>query len=620
MKRFILLGLLLANTAFGTGHLQNIDFATCAQIMGAGGTCDQLLNTSNIWDDVHSQILDVTLSSLTGGTVTTVSVVSANGLAGTVANPTTTPAITLSTTITGILQGNGTAISAATTGNLTDAGTDGITVTNGTGAVLGTGTSLSQHVADATHNGYLSSVDWSTFNSKLSTALTSAHIFVGNGANVATDVAVSGDLSLANTGAFTINNLAVTNAKIANATIDLTTKVTNVLPIANGGTNGSTKTTAFDNLSPTTTKGDLIVNDGTNNVRQAVGADTFVLTADSAQATGIKWAAAGSGSSQTTIIAPNDTTIGTVVNSLAYFNVVDGASTGHGLITPPTTGATGLGKNVGIVGIVTSGAGTAGNATVVTSGLVNCVFDGATTANHYVVASATTPGDCHDDGGTSGGQTGYGSAFGFPSGVIGSVLTTNGGAGTYQILLYPQALGILNVATASGSAQQYVNYFPAINAWQFYLANNEDQGGFVSNNSTSPQYLAGSKEFDSNFGSFHNIGGSGTVNQITSMKTNNTPYGELILTGSITTLNGIDGNSPNGLNEGQRIMVCNYQGSSVTLTHNSGSATNTGFDKMIFKGAANFTLVNNQCIEFQWSQFYNGIAGGVSGSWVYIGN
>ena len=52
----------------------------------------------------------------TGGTITTLSVVSANGLSGTVANPTTTPAITLSTTITGILKGNGTAMSAATAG------------------------------------------------------------------------------------------------------------------------------------------------------------------------------------------------------------------------------------------------------------------------------------------------------------------------------------------------------------------------------------------------------------------------------------------------------------------------------------------------------------------------
>ena len=49
------------------------------------------------------------------GTVTSVSVVSANGFAGTVATATSTPAITLSTTITGILSGNGTAISAAST-------------------------------------------------------------------------------------------------------------------------------------------------------------------------------------------------------------------------------------------------------------------------------------------------------------------------------------------------------------------------------------------------------------------------------------------------------------------------------------------------------------------------
>ena len=45
--------------------------------------------------------------------MTNVSVVSANGFAGTVATDTTTPAITLSTTVTGVLKGNGTAISAA---------------------------------------------------------------------------------------------------------------------------------------------------------------------------------------------------------------------------------------------------------------------------------------------------------------------------------------------------------------------------------------------------------------------------------------------------------------------------------------------------------------------------
>ena len=50
------------------------------------------------------------------GTVTSVSVVSANGLAGTVATATTTPAITIKTTVTApVLAGNGTAVTAATT-------------------------------------------------------------------------------------------------------------------------------------------------------------------------------------------------------------------------------------------------------------------------------------------------------------------------------------------------------------------------------------------------------------------------------------------------------------------------------------------------------------------------
>jgi hypothetical protein len=50
-----------------------------------------------------------------GTYVTSVSVASANGFAGTVTSG-ATPAITLTTTITGLLKGNGTAISAATAG------------------------------------------------------------------------------------------------------------------------------------------------------------------------------------------------------------------------------------------------------------------------------------------------------------------------------------------------------------------------------------------------------------------------------------------------------------------------------------------------------------------------
>ena len=59
------------------------------------------------------QALQLVPQLSTGGTITSVSVVSANGFAGTVATSTTTPAITLTTSITGVLKGNGTAISAA---------------------------------------------------------------------------------------------------------------------------------------------------------------------------------------------------------------------------------------------------------------------------------------------------------------------------------------------------------------------------------------------------------------------------------------------------------------------------------------------------------------------------
>jgi len=83
--------------------------------------------------------------------------------------------------------------------------------------------------------------------------------------------------------------------------------VTGVVAIANGGTGQTTAVAAFDALSPATTKGDLIVSNGTDNVRQAVGTDTYVLTADSTTATGIKWAASsGSGATIT-----NDTTTAT---------------------------------------------------------------------------------------------------------------------------------------------------------------------------------------------------------------------------------------------------------------------------------------------------------------------
>lgn len=213
----------------------------------ANGTAGQVLTSAGT-------TAAPTWATPTTGTVTSVSVVSANGLAGTVATATTTPAITLSTSITGILQGNGTAISAATTGNLTDVGTDGITVTGGTGAVLGSGTSIAQHVADTTHNGYLSSSDWNTFNGK------------GSGSVTSVALTVPAFLSVSGSPVTTSGTLAVSFSGTA-------------IPIANGGTSATTKSGAFDALSPMTTGGDLIYGGASGTgTRLANGSSGQVLT------------------------------------------------------------------------------------------------------------------------------------------------------------------------------------------------------------------------------------------------------------------------------------------------------------------------------------------------------
>lgn len=66
------------------------------------------------------------------------------------------------------------------------------------------------------------------------------------------------------------------------------------LAIADGGTGASSATVAFDNLSPTTTAGDLIYNNGTDNVRLGIGTAGQVLTVN-AGATAPEWAASAAG-------------------------------------------------------------------------------------------------------------------------------------------------------------------------------------------------------------------------------------------------------------------------------------------------------------------------------------
>jgi hypothetical protein len=100
------------------------------------------------------------------GTVTSASVVTANGVSGTVATATTTPAITL--TLGAITPTSIVATGTVTGSNLSGTNTGNVTIGTANGLSLA-GQALSQALASTSVTGALSNTDWNTFNNKLST-------------------------------------------------------------------------------------------------------------------------------------------------------------------------------------------------------------------------------------------------------------------------------------------------------------------------------------------------------------------------------------------------------------------------------------------------------------------
>lgn len=138
----------------------------------------------------------------------------------------------------------------------------------------------------------------------LGKTLTSAHIYVGNSSNVAADVAASGDVTLANTGAFTVN----------------ATHLGSPLPIAQGGTADSG--TAWTTYTPTVSVGSGSMTTKTATGRsKTLGKTTWIeilllITTNGSAATSISLTLPNTaGNTKYALAAHNDTT-GTACTAL----------------------------------------------------------------------------------------------------------------------------------------------------------------------------------------------------------------------------------------------------------------------------------------------------------------
>jgi hypothetical protein len=329
----------IANNAVTFGKMQAM---TANKLLGSGASGTAVAEiTLGTGLSFTGTTLNATGSS---GSVTNVSVATANGFAGTVATATTTPVITLTTPVTGILKGNGTSMSAAVAGDFPTLNQN----TTGNAATV-------------------------TTNANLTGPVTS----VGNATSIAANVVTNAMLSQVATQTFkgrtTASTGNVEDLTAAQATAMLSTFGTSaqgVVPASGGGTtnflraDGTWTTPAGGNTTIVTLASDVINNNATANTMANVTGLSFAVTANvtyrfralvyytaAATTTGSRWAI--SGPTSPTLIAYSSTyaltaTTTTANNVAAYdvpaaCNASSASTTGNiaqieGIIRPSASG------------------------------------------------------------------------------------------------------------------------------------------------------------------------------------------------------------------------------------------------------------------------------------------
>jgi hypothetical protein len=266
-------------------------------------------------------------------------------------------------TTTGILKATSGVLSAAT------GGTDYLVP----GGALGTPSSGNLSNCTNLPSGSITGLGTGVLTA-LQTAIGASGAFVptgGTGATGTWNIDVLGNAGTVTNGVYTTGSYA----NPAWITSIAATKITGTVAISQGGTGQSDKTSAFDALAPNTTKGDMIVYTGTDNVRLPVGTDGQILVADSTTTEGVKWfTSTGSGTVTSVGISPPAfLTAGSPVTSAGNITL-----TYSGTAIPITSGGTGL-----------TALGTAGQVLRVNSGGTALEY-GAVTGTGDVVGPASS--------------------------------------------------------------------------------------------------------------------------------------------------------------------------------------------------------------------------------------